>query len=202
MITGGVLDAKEKGVPGDRDGTGIGKSRLKPGACTRLSGRRPCRIAAGCPRGTGKRCGYDRARCKNGCRHDSPVQRKESAFLCTTLSPALPYALFDRSITNATEVEQFNGNVVFEGIIDCAKKAIANDIPVVLGNDVGCPWITQSTSGGTLLLHKLSASPTPSRFTATARASRNVAGIERKIDHPQVKLNPVVTAELDKFLVD
>ena len=30
-----------------------------------------------------------------------------------------------------------------EGIIDCAKKAIANDIPVVLGNDVGCPWITQ-----------------------------------------------------------
>ena len=41
------------------------------------------------------------------------------------------------------EVEQFNGNVVFEGIIDCAKAAIANDIPVVLGNDVGCPWITQ-----------------------------------------------------------
>ena len=24
----------------------------------------------------------------------------------------------------------------------------------------------------------------------------------RKIDHPQVKRNPVVTAELDKFLVD
>ena len=46
--------------------------------------------------------------------------------------------LFDRSITNASEVEQFNGNVVFEGIIDCAKAAIANDIPVVLGNDVGC----------------------------------------------------------------
>ena len=51
--------------------------------------------------------------------------------------------MFDRSITNASEVEQFNGNVVFEGIIDCAKAAIANDIPVVLGNDVGCPWITQ-----------------------------------------------------------
>ena len=69
--------------------------------------------------------------------------KEHNAFLCTTLSPALPYALFDRSITNASEVEQFNGNVVFEGIIDCAKAAIANDIPVVLGNDVGCPWITQ-----------------------------------------------------------
>ncbi len=33
--------------------------------------------------------------------------------------------------------------MVFEGIIDCAKAALANDIPVVLGNDVGCPWITQ-----------------------------------------------------------
>ena len=61
----------------------------------------------------------------------------------TTLSPALPYALFDRSISNATEVEQYNGNVVFEGIIDCAKAALANDIPLGLGNDVGCPWISQ-----------------------------------------------------------
>ena len=68
--------------------------------------------------------------------------KERKAFLCTTISPALPYALFDRSITNATEVEQFNGNVVFEGIIACAKAALENDIPVVLGNDVGCPWIT------------------------------------------------------------
>ena len=40
-------------------------------------------------------------------------------------------------------MEQFNGNVVFEGIIACAKAALENGIPVVLGNDVGCPWITQ-----------------------------------------------------------
>ena len=58
--------------------------------------------------------------------------KERKAFLCTTISPALPYALFDRSITNATEVEQFNGNVVFEGIIACAKAALENDIPVVL----------------------------------------------------------------------
>lgn len=65
--------------------------------------------------------------------------KERSAFLCTTISPALPYALFDRSVTNATEVEQYNGNVVFEGIIACAKAALEHDIPVVLGNDVGCP---------------------------------------------------------------
>ncbi|MDY5820594.1 MAG: amidohydrolase family protein [Candidatus Borkfalkiaceae bacterium] len=33
--------------------------------------------------------------------------------------------------------------MVFEGVIDCAKAAVKNGIPVVLGNDVGCPWITQ-----------------------------------------------------------
>lgn len=92
--------------------------------------------------------------------------KEKNAFLCTTLSPALPYALFDRSITNATEVEQFNGNVVFEGIIDCAKKAIANDIPVVLGNDVGCPWITQYDFWRELFyFHKYVGVSNASRFT-------------------------------------
>ena len=33
--------------------------------------------------------------------------------------------------------------MVFDGIRDCAAAALENDIPVALGNDVGCPWITQ-----------------------------------------------------------
>ena len=69
--------------------------------------------------------------------------KEKHAFLTTTLSPALPYALFPREVSNASEVEQYNGNMVFEGIRDCAKAALENDIPVALGNDVGCPWITQ-----------------------------------------------------------
>ena len=69
--------------------------------------------------------------------------KERKAFLTTTISPALPYALFDRRISNASEVEQYNGNVVFEGIVECAKQALKNDIPVGLGNDVGCPWISQ-----------------------------------------------------------
>ncbi|MBQ4253533.1 MAG: amidohydrolase family protein, partial [Erysipelotrichaceae bacterium] len=43
----------------------------------------------------------------------------------------------------ANEIEQYNGNLVYQGIIDCSKAALANGIPVALGNDVGCPWITQ-----------------------------------------------------------
>ena len=39
-------------------------------------------------------------------------------------------------------MEQFNGNVVFEGILQCAKTCLENDIPVGLGTDTGCPYIT------------------------------------------------------------
>ena len=104
--------------------------------------------------------------------------KERKAFLCTTISPALPYALFDRSITNATEVEQFNGNVVFEGIIACAKAALENDIPVVLGNDVGCPWITQYDFWRELYyFHKYTGvSNAFALYTATARAAE-MAGI-------------------------
>ena len=104
--------------------------------------------------------------------------KERGAFLCTTISPALPYALFDRSITNATEVEQYNGNVVFEGIIDCSKAALANDIPVVLGNDVGCPWITQYDFWRELYyFHKyVGVSNSFAIYTATSR-SAEFAGI-------------------------
>ena len=105
--------------------------------------------------------------------------KEKHAFLCTTLSPALPYALFDRAITNASEVEQYNGNVVFEGIIDCAKTALANDIPVVLGNDVGCPWITQYDFWRELYyFHKyVGVSNAFALYTATKR-SAEMAGID------------------------
>lgn len=105
--------------------------------------------------------------------------KEKHAFLCTTLSPALPYALFDRAITNASEVEQYNGNVVFEGIIDCAKTALANDIPVVLGNDVGCPWITQYDFWRELYyFHKyVGVSNAFALYTAT-KHSAEMAGID------------------------
>lgn len=110
--------------------------------------------------------------------HIISLFRDTGAFLCTTLSPALPYALFDRSITNATEVEQFNGNVVFEGIIECSKAALENGIPVVLGNDVGCPWITQYDFWRELYyFHKfVGVTNRFALYTATSRSAQ-MAGI-------------------------
>ena len=68
--------------------------------------------------------------------------RERGAFQISTISPAVPYALFDRSISHATYEQQENGRVVFEGIVTLAKACLENGIPVGLGTDTGCPYIT------------------------------------------------------------
>ena len=143
MITGGVLDAKAKGVPGEL--------KMQPdmvkAVCERAH-KLGYKVAAHVESTEGVRValanGVDSI--EHGAKPDEEIIslfKEKNAFLTTTISPALPYALFDRSVSHASEVEQFNGNIVFEGIVECSKAAIANGIPVALGNDVGCPYITQ-----------------------------------------------------------
>lgn len=178
MITGGVLDAKEKGVPGELK---MAPEMVKV-VCDKAH-TMGYMVAAHVESPEGVKAalknGVDSI--EHGAKADEEMIslfKEHNAFLCTTLSPALPYALFDRSITNASEVEQFNGNVVFEGIIDCAKAAIANDIPVVLGNDVGCPLITQYDFWRELYyFHKyVGVSNAFALYTATCRGAE-MAGI-------------------------
>ena len=178
MITGGVLDAKEKGVPGEL--------KMKPEMVKAVCDRAHAagyKVAAHVESPDGVKValanGVDSI--EHGAKPDDEMIRlfkEKNAFLCTTISPAVPYALFDRSHTNATEVEQYNGNIVFDGIVECAKAALANDIPVVLGNDVGCPWITQYDFWRELCyFHKYTGvSNAFALYTATKR-SAELAGV-------------------------
>lgn len=178
MITGGVLDAKEKGVPGEL--------KMKPEMVKAVCDRAHAagyKVAAHVesPEGVKVALANGVDSIEHGAKPDDEMIRlfkEKNAFLCTTISPAVPYALFDRSLTNATEVEQYNGNIVFEGIVECSKAALANDIPVVLGNDVGCPWITQYDFWRELCyFHKYTGvSNEFALYTATKR-SAELAGI-------------------------
>ena len=58
------------------------------------------------------------------------------------MAGSLAYAMFDRSVTGASETEQYNGRIVMDGIIACAKACLERGIPVGLGTDTGCPYIT------------------------------------------------------------
>lgn len=178
MITGGVLDAKEKGTPGEL--------KMPPemvrAVCDEAH-RMGYKVAAHVESPEGVRVALENGvdSIEHGAIPDEGIIelfREKGAFLCTTISPALPYALFDRAITGASEVEQYNGNVVFEGIIACAKAAVANGIPVVLGNDVGCPWITQYDFWRELCYFSkyVGVSNAFALFTATCR-SAELAGI-------------------------
>ena len=178
MITGGVLDAKEKGVPGEL--------KMAPEMIKAVSDRAHAAgyvVAAHVESPEGVRVALENGvdSIEHGAKPNDEILRlfrERGAFLCTTISPALPYALFDRSVSNAAEVEQFNGNVVFEGIIGCAKAALASNIPVVLGNDVGCPWITQYDFWRELYyFHKfVGVSNAFALYTATSR-SAELAGL-------------------------
>lgn len=179
MVTGGVLDAKEKGVPGEL--------KMEPEMVRAVCEKAHADgyiVSAHAESPEGVRVALENGvdSIEHGAKLDEEMItlfKEKHAFLCTTLSPALPYALFDRAITNASEVEQYNGNVVFEGIIDCAKTALANDIPVVLGNDVGCPWITQYDFWRELYyFHKyVGVSNAFALYTAT-KHSAEMAGID------------------------
>ena len=125
MITGGVLDAKEKGVPGELK---MPPEMVKV-VCERAH-EMGYTVAAHVESPEGVRVALENGvdSIEHGAKPDADILRlfrERGAFLCTTISPALPYALFDRSVSNASEVEQYNGNVVFEGIIDCAKAGDA-----------------------------------------------------------------------------
>lgn len=179
MITGGVLDAKEKGVPGELK---MAPEMVKA-VCDKAH-ELGFKVAGHVESSDGVRVALENGvdSIEHGAKLDDhmiKLFKENHAFLCTTLSPALPYALFDRSITNASEVEQFNGKVVFDGIIECAKQALENDIPIVLGNDVGCPWITQYDFWRELYyFHKyVGVSNAYAIYCATLQAAR-MAGID------------------------
>ena len=143
MITGGVMDATEKGTPGELKMP----PEMVKAVCDEAH-RLGYTVAAHTESPQGVKVALENGvdSIEHGAKMDEETVRlykERGAFVCTTISPALPYALFDMSVSGATEKDQYNGKIVFDGVIESAKTAIANGIPVGLGNDVGCPYITQ-----------------------------------------------------------
>ncbi|KXB62308.1 MULTISPECIES: amidohydrolase family protein [Olsenella] len=180
MITGGVMDARAKGEPGEM--------KMPPEmvrACCDRAHARGRIVAAHVESPEGVRAALEGGvdSIEHGARPDEDTMAlfaERGSFLVTTLSPALPYALFDRSVSGASEMAQFNGKVVFDGIRECSKAALAAGVPVALGNDVGCPWIAQYDFWRELVyFHKyVGASNALALHTATLGNAR-LAGIDR-----------------------
>ena len=68
--------------------------------------------------------------------------KERNAAVVTTLSPVIPYAMFDPSVFAFPEAARHAGRTVLEGNIECARECLKNGIPVGLGNDVGVDFVT------------------------------------------------------------
>lgn len=142
MITGGVLDAKVKGEPG--------VLKMPPeivkAACDEAH-RLGYVVAAHVESPESVKVALENGvdTIEHGAQPSDEIidlfKERKACDICT-ISPALPFALFDRNISGATELEQFNGNVIFEGGLECVKTCLKNNIPVGLGTDTSCPYIT------------------------------------------------------------
>lgn len=143
MVTGGVLDAEKVGEPG--------VLRMAPelvkAACDRAH-TLGFKVAAHVESPEGVQVALENGvdSIEHGAKPTDDIInlfKEHNAFQVSTLSPALPFALFDRGISHATNEQQENGKIVFDGIISLAKACLANGIPVGLGTDTACPYVTQ-----------------------------------------------------------
>lgn len=179
MITGGVMDSTAEGEPG--------ALRMPPdivrAACDEAH-KLGYKVAAHveCTEGV-------RVAVENGVdtvEHGSALtpelislfKQRNAAVICT-ISPALPYSLFDLSVSKSSPIGKKNGDIVFNGIINCARTCIENGISLGLGTDTGCPFITHYNTWRELHYARkyLNLSPEKVLHLATLGNAR-IAGID------------------------
>ena len=142
MITGGVLDAKVKGEPGEMK-MSPEQVKLCCDTAHRL-GKKVCAHVES-PKGVEVAINNGVDSIEHGSAMSDDIVNKfkeKNRVLITTLSPAIPLAKFDPSITGGSEIQRYNSEVLLEGIIEGTKKCLKAGVKVGLGTDTVCPFIT------------------------------------------------------------
>ena len=181
MVTGGVLDAVRQGEPG--------VLKMEPAlikaACDRAHAL-GLKVSAHVESPEGVRAALENGvdTIEHGAMPDEytlDLFRKTGASLVTTISPALSYALFDTSVSHATPMQKYNGKIVMDGIVACAKACLSAGIPVGLGTDTACPFVTQYDTWRELVYFRRFCGVTAAQalYTATL-GNAKIAGIEKE----------------------
>ena len=106
--------------------------------------------------------------------------RSTGAALIATLSPAVPFAVMDQAVTGLSDMDLLNGKALFRNMIDCIRACLDAGIPIGLGTDTGCPFITHYDTWRELwYLWKLcGVSPAFAIHTATEQNAK-LAGLDK-----------------------
>ena len=181
MVTGGVLDAVKKGEPG--------VLKMDPAmiraACDKAH-QLGLQVAAHVESPQGVRAALENGvdTIEHGAMPDEEtidLFKKTGASLVTTISPTVSFALFDQSVSHATDLQKYNGKIVMDGIVGCAKACLAAGIPVGVGTDTACPYVTQYDTWRELgYLHRFcGVSNTQALYMATL-GNAKIAGIDKE----------------------
>lgn len=144
MITGGVLDAKDFGEPGVlKMSPEIVAAACEEAHKAGLPVAAHVESAEGCE--VAVRNGVDTIEHGAVLEGDKmELFREHGACQVLTLSPALPFAKLDRSVSFCSEMDQYNSDFIIKNMIASAKKLLEMGIPVGLGTDTGCPFINHT----------------------------------------------------------
>jgi imidazolonepropionase-like amidohydrolase len=178
MITGGVLDSEVRGEPGIL--------RMQPelvkAGCEEAH-KLGFKVAAHVESTEGVKTALENGvdTIEHGAKVTDEIlglyKNRHAADICT-LSPAYPLAKLPSELTKLNETAKFNSQVVMDGIIDAAVKCLAAGIPVGLGTDTACPFVTHYDMWRELAYFVKFVGVTPSfaLYTATL-CNAGIAGI-------------------------
>lgn len=142
-VTGGVMDAKKKGEPGE-----VKMNLAQTRAVCEEAHKLGYHVASHTESPEGVRIALEGGvdTIEHGSLLDTHTievfQKHQASFICT-LSPALPLASLPASKTKLNDLTHYNANIVLKNMIEGCKQAIEHHIPVGLGTDASCPYVTQ-----------------------------------------------------------
>lgn len=138
-VTGGVMDAKKRGEPGE-----VKMTLAQVKAVCDKAHSLGLKVAAHTESTPGIE--VDLQGGVDTVEHGSNITpemidlfRKNGSSLTLTLSPAIPLAKLPVSITKLNEFCVYNSDVLVKKMVEGSKQAIAAGIPVGLGTDCSCP---------------------------------------------------------------
>ena len=142
-VTGGVIDAKVRGEPGE-----VKMNEAQTAAVVDEAHKLGLRVASHTESFKGveitAKTGVDTVE------HGAPLtpemaeeMKKTSSAMVVTYSPALPLQKLDPSITKLDPICVYNTGIVVDNMTQGAKDCIENDILLGMGTDSCCPFATQ-----------------------------------------------------------
>ena len=142
-VTGGVIDAKKEGEPGE-----LKMTLEQTKAVCDAAHAHGYKVASHTESSEGIRVALEAG--VDTIEHGAPLDdglvalfKEKGAALICTISPALPLSELDASVTMLSPMAKVNSKVVADGVVSAAKTAIENGIPVGLGTDASCPFVAQ-----------------------------------------------------------